>query len=103
VAGVVRQADQGELERGQLMQQRLRQLQAFAPRRLNVLGDGQRAEQGAVLEQHSLARLQGVALRLAEPPDVVPEHLDFAALRPQQPENVAQQDRLARAGAADHA
>ena len=33
----------------------------------------------------------------------MPEHLDLAALRPQQPENVAQQDRLAGAGAADDA
>ena len=63
VAGVVRQADQGELERGQLLEQRLRQLQALAQRRLDVLGDGQRAEQGAVLEQHALPRLQGVPLR----------------------------------------
>jgi hypothetical protein len=42
-------------------------------------------------------------LRCPEPPDVLPEHLDLAALWPQQPENVAQQDRLARARAADHA
>ena len=102
MAGVARQADQGQLECGQLLEQRLGQLQAFAPRRLDVLGDGQRAEQGAVLEQHPLPRLQGVSLRLTEPPDVVPEHLDLATLRPQQPENVAQQDRLARARAADH-
>jgi hypothetical protein len=102
VAGVVRQADQGELERGQLLEQRLRQLQALAPWRLNVLRDGQRAEQGAVLEQHSLPCLQRVALRLTQSPDVLPEDLDLALLRAQQPEDVAQQDRLARAGAADH-
>ena len=79
VAGVARQADQVQQARSAAAAAPPT-TQALAPRRLDVLGDRQRAEQGAVLEQHSLPRLQGVPLRLAEPPDVMSEHLDLAAL-----------------------
>ena len=80
VAGVVRQADQVQLEAGQLLQQPFRQTQALPPWRLDVLGDRQRAEQSATLEQHSLPRLQLVPLTRAQPPDVMSEHLDLAEL-----------------------
>ena len=65
-AGVGRQADQRDLERGDLVAS----VAAARPvcsrkRHLDVLGHGQRAEQRAVLEQHAPALLQPSQLGLA--------------------------------------
>ncbi len=71
-----RQTDQGELQAGQLIEQRLGQREALTQRRLDVLADRERAEQGAVLEQHTLARRSASRCCIAEPSDVVTQHLD---------------------------
>jgi hypothetical protein len=102
-AGVERQADQRDLEAGQLVEQALGQGKPLAQRHLDVLRHGQRAEQGPVLEQHALIGLQRAPRAIAQLREVVAQHLDPAALRAQQAEQLAQQHRLAGTRAAHDA
>ena len=69
-AGLGRQADQRDLQRGDLVEQRRVGTRALLlERHLDVLGHGQRAEQRAVLEQHApaLLDLPHRAVRLSRP------------------------------------
>src|SRR5690606_11475548 len=60
-----RQARQLHLEQGEFVEQRVRQVAVvLLERYLHVLADGQRGEQGAVLEQHAAVLLDVPALRL---------------------------------------
>ena len=103
LGGPFGQADQRDLAGRDLVHQRLRHRTVLAQRHLDVLHDGQRAEQRAVLEQHAPALFERAQLGLVGVQHVAPQHLDAAALRPPQPDNRAQQHRLAGAGAADDA
>ena len=69
----------------------------------DILGNGQRREQGAVLEQYAPAAANVLRLVLAAVDHVLAEHLDVARFRHLQADDRAQQHRLAGAGAADHA
>jgi hypothetical protein len=103
VAGTGRQADEGELQTDDPIEQPLRQRQPLAQGRLDVLADGERAEQRPVLEQHALTRLQRPTGALAQAIELLAEHLDPPALGPLQTEEDPQQHGFAGAGAAHDA
>src|SRR5204863_5699077 len=75
----------------------------LAQRDLDILGHGQRAEQGAVLKQDAEALLQLPPLFIADPQDVAAEHLDTARGWALQPDNRTQQHRFTGPRAADDA
>ena len=75
----------------------------FADRHLDILRDGQRREQGAVLEQDAPAAADVLRFVLVAADHVLAEHFDFAGLGRLQADDRAQQHRLAGARAADHA
>ena len=78
VAGVRRQADHRDLERGDVAHRLLVEAGMLADRHDDVLGHAQRGEQRAVLELHAGARLH-VALGLAvQGGGVDAQHLDGA-------------------------
>ena len=55
--GIRRQADHGQLEEGEIVHHRLRQVEMLAHRHLDVLQDRERGEQRAVLEEEAPALL----------------------------------------------
>ena len=68
----------------------------------DVLGDGQRIEQRALLEQHADVGAHGHELRLAQVIDPFPADADDPGIRLQEAEHQLEQDRLARAARAQH-
>src|SRR5512135_429861 len=72
-------------------------------RYLYVLRHGERAEERTVLKEHAPARLDPAPRLVAERSDVLAEDLDRAAMDGNEPDDRAQQHRLAAAGAADDA
>ena len=70
-AGVERQADHAQAQLRQRLERRVRSVEVLADRQLHVLGDGQRAEQRAVLERHAVAALDGEQFRIAHLRDVL--------------------------------
>ena len=73
----------------------------LAQRKGDVLGHGEGREQGALLEQHAIAALAGEACARAARPQVLAKQGDAAGSRLGEPDEVAQQGRLATAGTAD--
>ena len=103
VGGVLRQADQRDLQHRQFVAQPRRQVEMLAHRRLDVLPDRQAGEQRALLEQHAPALADAAALGGGEAVDVVAVDFDRPGLLGQKPEHGAGEDRLARARGADQA
>jgi len=68
----------------------------------DVLGDRQRGEQRAFLEQHAKAPLDQRPFVLGQARQVLAEHFHVAFAGPAQADDAAQQHRFAAAGAADH-
>ena len=100
-ARISRQADQGDLKRGDGAHHLLVQSGVLADRHHDVLGDGQRGKQRAVLELHAGARLQrpfGLAVQAAR---IDAQHLDLSAPRLVEPDDGAQQHRFAATRTAD--
>ena len=79
--GVGRQADHGELEEGEIVHHRLRQLEMLAHRHLDVLQHGERGEQRAVLEQDAPAALDVEPILRRQRLGVAAEQLDLARRR----------------------
>ncbi len=100
VAGEVGQARHGQLEIGEVVDQRDRQGGVLAIGRADVLAHAQGREQGPALEQHSPAALQGAPLAPGDPARIDAEHPHLAAIGPLQPDQGVQKHGLARAGAA---
>jgi hypothetical protein len=98
-----RQADHRDLHGGDLVQQGDRQVEMLAQRHLNVLRDGQRAEQRAVLEEDSECRLEPMQRPGVERRRILAEYLDPARAGPDEPDDGAQQDRFSGARGAHHA
>jgi hypothetical protein len=71
-------------------------------RHLDVLPDGQGAEERAALEQHAPTSLQPPPGRLVQAGRILAEQRDLARRLPVEADDGAQQHRLAGAGAADH-
>ena len=101
--GIARQSDQLDLELGQFVHQRLRQVEIFAHRHLHVLLHRERRKQRALLEQHAVARVQPQPFLLARLVEVDAEQLDRARLLAVEAEHRPQQHRLAGARRADEA
>ena len=102
--GVGRQAAHRDLVGGDLVEQRrLDEREIFADRNLDIFGDGQRREQGAVLEQDAPAAADVLRLVLVAADHILAEHLDLARVRRLKADDRAHQHRLAGARAADHA
>src|SRR5690348_8545913 len=101
--GIRRQAHQGDFELADLIDERRMERELLLERHGDVLGHGHRAEERAVLEQHTPARLDLPAPRLALRREILAEDLDRARRRALQADDGTQQDRLAAAGATDHA
>jgi hypothetical protein len=79
------------------VQQFGRQLEPLLQGHGDVLGDGERAEERAVLEQHAPARAQLLALAGVESGGVAAENLDRAGSGRNEADDRLQQHRLARA------
>jgi hypothetical protein len=92
---VERQADQRYLHRRDLVEQRMGQLQLLLQRHLDVLGNGERAEERAILEQHAPARGDMLPLPVVETADLFAEDLDRAGFGGEQADDGAQENRLA--------
>src|SRR6185295_18496812 len=75
----------------------------FLDRHLDVLGDGQRREQGAALEEHAPAAADVLRFLLVATDHRLAEHLDLARIGDLEADDRAHQHRLAGARAADHA
>ena len=108
VGRAVRQARQRDLEAGDLIEQLRAQLGIeFAQRHCDVFRDSQRRKQRPALKQYPPAAADiGLPARLAiqlAPGDRLAKHCDFALCRVLQPDDRAQQHRLASARSADHA
>ncbi len=67
VGRIRREADQLDLQLRQFVHQRLRQIEIFAHRHLDVLHHRQRGEQRALLEQHAETHVERIALGLVQP------------------------------------
>ena len=94
---VARQADKLDLELGEFVHQRARQIEILAHRHLHVFLDGERRKQRAVLEQHAEAHVEAHPLGLARLVEIGAEQLDRAGLLAVEAEDGPQQDRLAGA------
>src|SRR5258708_20397942 len=70
---------------------------------LDVLRDGQRAEQRAVLEEDAKPRIEVPACLRIEPCRLFPENLDAAGGRAIEADDGPQENRFSRARPADHA
>ena len=98
-AGIVGQAGELDLERGQIADEGGRQVGMLDERRLDIFLQAQRREQGAPLKHDPDPPLD-LRPRLWIV-DVAAEDLDVAALGPLQPEDGVQQHRFARPRSAD--
>jgi hypothetical protein len=103
VAGPGGQADQGDLQVGQVLDLALGQAGVLVQRRGDVLAHGQVREQRPLLEQHAPAALDDVPAAARGVGHVLAEQLDRAAVGDLQADDGVEQDRLAGARAADHA
>ena len=79
--GVRRQADHGELEKGEIVHHGLRQVEMLAHRHLDVLQHGERGEQRTVLEEDAPPLLDVEAGLRRERLRVLPEQRDIAVVR----------------------
>ena len=103
-AGVDGEARHRDLVGGDLVEQLLVDAGIeFLDRHLDVLGDGQRREQRAALEQHAPAAADMLGLLLVAADHRLAEHRDLALVGRLQADDRAHQHRLAGARAADHA
>ena len=102
-AGIGRQSHQTEFHGGDLVHQFLTHAGIFAQRHLDVLRNGLGREQCPFLKQYAPAHLQPLHLGAFDLAGGLAEHFDTAFQRMDQPDDGAQQDRLAGARAADHA
>src|SRR4029450_2483074 len=91
----------GELEEGEIVHHRLRQLKMLAHRHLDVLKHRERGEQRPVLEQDAPALLDLEPILRQKRLGIVPEQRDVAGLGSDQPGDHAHQHGLALARAAD--
>src|SRR5690242_1335537 len=99
---IIRQPDEADLDgRDFVHQAQWNVAMVFFERHLDVLRHRQRAEQRAVLKQHAPAPFELPPLSIADPQDIASEDLDLALDRPIEPDDRAQQHRLARARASD--
>src|SRR5690606_11381306 len=99
----VAQADHRDLDRGKLVHQLLGEVEMLAIGNLDVLGDGERGEERAVLEEHAPAPLVQAPLVLRQRREIETEDADAPGIRLLEAENGAEQNGLARARAADDA
>ena len=76
------------------------EIEVLLDRHLDVLRDRQRAEQGAVLKQHSPAFFELSPLRVAHRPNIAPEDFNLAFGRAVEADNGPQQDRFPGTGTA---
>src|SRR5262249_719132 len=97
----LRQPDHIDLDRRDLVHQAQRHVVVFLDRHLDVLRDGQRAEQRAVLKQDAPTVFELSPLTFGHPQNVAPKHLDLAFYRPVEPDDRAQQNRFSGPRAAD--
>ncbi len=97
------QADQGQLQFGQLVHGLVGQPGMLVHRRGDVLAHGQVGEQRPRLEQHAPALLEHLKPHVGDLVHVLAEDADLAGLRLPEPDQGPQQHRLAGAGAADQA
>ena len=74
----------------------------LAQRHRHVLAHAHRIEQRRALEQHAEATADDVQLALAQPHDLFAVDLDRTRVRLHQPEDVLQEDALARAARSQH-
>src|SRR5690554_5312931 len=100
---VGRQASQGQLHAGQVLGVIATEAGMLDQRQGNVLGDGQRGEQRAALEQHTEAPFDLRAALFIKLVQLLAEHPDTAAIGAAQSDDGAQQDRLAGTRATHHA
>ena len=101
--GIHGQADHTELQRRDLVDQTARQVGVFAERYLDVLGHGEEAKERSTLKQHAPAFLEPPHRRIRALRHPLIQDLDRPGRAPDQPDDRAQQNRLAGPGAADDA
>src|SRR5680860_131089 len=101
VGGIRRQANHSELEEGEVVHHRLRQVEMLTHRHLDVLQDGQRGEQRTVLKEDAPASLDVESRLRGERLGVLAKQSDHASVRRHQAGDNAHQDGLALAGPAD--
>ncbi len=98
---LLRQADHRELDADELGDQPVVEVGVLGEGQADVLRHGARTEQRAVLEQHAHALEDRAARVVAEGGEILAQHLDRAAVGLLEPQDGAQQDRLAGPRAAD--